>query len=136
VLKRVAFLAALLAALIGAGAWNYQRNLAREEAQAGPYHAYSDEQLGALAKAYEAEIEKHRRRYDASKSAPRQEGQGQLLDEHLRDYERASARGRAIRDAGGDLAEREATLGLIRQEQSKRGGDPTQIFLRRLTTFR
>jgi hypothetical protein len=136
VVGRLAFLAVLLAALVGGGAWNYQRNLAREAAQAGPYHAYSDEQLAALAKAYEGEIEKHRRRYDASKSTPHQEGRGQLLDEHLRDYERASERGRAIRDAGGDLAEREATLALIRQEQSKRGGDPTQIFLRRLTTIR
>lgn len=134
--RRLALLAVLLAALGGGGFWNYQRNLVREEAEAGPYHAYSDDQLAALRKAYEGEIAAHRQRYAASKAAPRQEARGQLLDEQVRDYERASARGRAIRDAGGDLAEREATLALIREEEAKRGGDPTQIFLRRLTTFR
>jgi hypothetical protein len=135
VIRRLAILAILLAALAGGGWWNYQRNLAREAAAAGPYHGYSDEQLAALAKAYEGEIEAHRRRYEASQASPRAEARGQLLDEQVRDFERANARGRAIRDAGGDLAEREATLREIHREQSRRGEDPTQVLLRRLTTF-
>jgi hypothetical protein len=135
VIRRLALLVVLLAALAAGGAWNYQRNLAREEAQAGPYHGYRDDQLAALAKAYEAEIQAHSRRYEARKAAPPPEARGQLLDEQVRDFERANARGRAIRDAGGDLAEREATLREIRAEQARRGEDPTQVLIRRLTTF-
>jgi hypothetical protein len=134
--RRLALLAVVLAALGGAGFWNYQRNLAQEEAQAGPYRAYADAQLAALAEAYEGEIETHQRRYEAAKGAPSPEARGRLLDEQVRDFERANARGRAIRAAGGDLAAREATLREIRKEQARRSEDPTQVLLRRLTTFR
>lgn len=134
-LRRLGMLVALLAALAGAGAWNYQRNLAREEAEKGPYASYSDEQLAALRGAYEAEIEKLSARYEARKQQPYEAQGGQLLGDQVREYDRASARGRAIRDAGGDLSESEATLDAIRVEQSRRGGDATQIFLKRLLSL-
>ena len=130
--RRLLMLAVLLAVLGAAGAWNYQRNLAREAAEKGPFGSYSDEQLAALHSAYEDEIRTLETRYQARKAEPYQERPGQLLGEQLREYERASARGRAIRGAGGDLAEREAALRDIELEQSRRGGDPTRIFLKRL----
>lgn len=133
--RRLVMLAAALAVLAGAGAWNFQRNLAREEAEKGPYARYSDEQLAALREAYESEIEALGARYQSQKKEPYQARSGQLLGDQVREFERASQRGRAIRDAGGDLAEREATLDDIRLEQSKRGGDPTQIFLKRLLSL-
>lgn len=134
-LRRLGMLAVVLALLAGAGAWNYQRNLAREEAEKGPYASYSDEQLAAMRSAYEAEIEKLAARYQARKQQDYEAKDRQLLGDQVREYERASARGRAIRDAGGELSMAEATLDAIRVEQSRRGGDPTQIFLKRLLSL-
>lgn len=133
--KRFGMLLVVLAAVGGAGAWNYQRNVAREAKEKGPFGSYSDEQLAALRTAYEAEIEGLAARYDSRKAQPYQAGGGQLIAEQVREFERAAARGRAIRDAGGDLAEREAALADVKREQAKRGGDPTQIFLKRLTSL-
>jgi hypothetical protein len=134
-LRRLVMLAVLLAAVAAAGAWNYQRNLAREEQEKGPYASYSDAQLAALKQAYEGEIAALQKRYQARKAEPYRAGSGPLIGDQVREFERASARGRAIRDAGGDLAEREATLADIDLELSRRGGDPTQIFLNRLLSL-
>lgn len=133
--RRLLLLLLVLGVLAGAGAWNYQRNLAREAAEKGPYGSYSDEQLAALREAYEAEVDAYAARYQSRKATSYQAGSGQLIGEQVREFERASAHGRAVRDAGGDLAEREATLAAIQLEQGKRGGDPTQIFLKRLLSL-
>lgn len=133
--RKLGFLLLALATLGAAGAWNYRRNLALEEKQRGPYASYSDAQLTVLAEAYAAEIEKHGAHYAAEKGKRHVAQDGRYMDERVADFERAATRGRAIRDAGGDLAEREAALRDIEAEQAKRGQDPTQLFLRRLLGF-
>jgi hypothetical protein len=134
-MRRVVQLFALLAVLGAGGWWNYQRNLAKEAAEPRPFRGYADADLVSLAEAYETEIETGSRRYAAAKSSSAPAGQGQLLGEQVKDFERASARGRAIRDAGGDLSEREAALADVRTEMARRRVDKTEVFLRRLLTF-
>lgn len=134
-MKRFGMLLVLLAALAGAGAWNFKRNLEREAKEAGPFASYSDDQLAALRGGYEAEVAGLESRYQARKAQPHQAGDAKFIAEQVKEFERAAARGRAIRSAGGDLAEREAALADIRKEQAKRGGDPTEIFLRRLLSL-
>jgi hypothetical protein len=133
--RRLMPLLVLLAALGAGGYWNYQRNLAKENAEPRPFRGYGEAELRALADAYQAEVQAHQKRYDAARASERTEGGGQLLDEKVRAFERASARGRTIRDAGGDLAEREAALADVRKELARRGGSPLQLHLKRLLTF-
>ena len=135
-MRRVVQVLVLLAALGAGGWWNYQRNLAKEAAEPRPLRGYAEADLESLARAYQAEIDSHARRYAAEKASPAPAARsGQLLGEQVQEFERASARGRAIRDAGGDLAEREAALADVRKEQARRRVDKTQVFLHRLLTF-
>jgi hypothetical protein len=134
-MRRIVRLLAVLAVLGAAGAWNYQRNVAKEASEPRPFRGYADADLVSLQGAYEAEIAALERRYAAAKSSQAPAPKGQLLGEQVRDFERASARGRTIRDAGGDLSEREAALADVRAEIARRRVDPTQVFLRRLLTF-
>jgi hypothetical protein len=133
--KKLGVLLVLLGALGAGGWWNYQRNLAREQAQAGPYHGYSDQQLADLAKAYEGEIRQLGQRYESRKATAHEERGGQLLGERVREFERASDRGQAIRQAGSALSTHEAALADIHAEQASRRVDPMQVLLRRLLTF-
>jgi hypothetical protein len=133
--KKLGMLLVLLGALAAGGWWNYQRNLARELAEAGPYHGYSDAQLAELAAAYESEIRALGQRYESRKAAGHEDRGGQLLGERVREFERASSRGQAIRQAGSALSTHEATLADIRAEQARRRVDPMQVLLRRLLTF-
>ena len=134
-MKRFGLVLVLLAAVAAGGAWNYQRNLAKEEAKKGPFATYSDQQLAALADGYSKEIDKLKGRYASEKANPAQQGHGAMLDEQVKDFEKAAARGRAIRSAGGDLSETEAALADIKAEQALRRQDPKDVFLRRLLTF-
>ena len=59
----------------------------------------------------------------------------QYADEQMKEFEKASQRGQAIRNAGSALATREAALRDIESELSTRGGSAQEIFLRRLLTF-
>jgi hypothetical protein len=133
--KNLGLLVVLLAALAGGGYWNYQRNLAKEEQEKGPYASYSTEQLEALAQAYEAEIQAAGGRYESEKSVRHETRDRQYADEQMKEFEKASQRGQAIRNAGGALATREAALRDIERELGTRGGSAQDIFLRRLLTF-
>jgi hypothetical protein len=134
-MRRVVQLLALLAVVGAGGWWNYQRNLAKEAAEPRPFRGYAEADLVSLSEAYETEIETSARRYAAAKSSAAPAAKGQLFGEQVKDFERASARGRAIRDAGGDLSEREAALADVRTELARRREDKTRVFLRRLLTF-
>jgi hypothetical protein len=133
--KNLGLLVVLLVALAGAGYWNYQRNLAKEEQEKGPYASYSTEQLEALAQAYESEIKAAGGRYESEKSVRHETRDRQYADEQMKEFEKASQRGQAIRNAGGALAVKEATLRDIERELSTRGGSAQELFLRRLLTF-
>jgi hypothetical protein len=133
--KNLGLLVVLLAALAGGGYWNYQRNLAKEQQEKGPYASYSTEQLEALAQAYEAEIEAAGGRYASEKSVRHEARDRQYADEQMQEFEKAAQRGQAIRNAGGALAVKEAALRDIEHELGTRGGGAYDAFLRRLLTF-
>jgi hypothetical protein len=133
--QKLGMIVVLLAALAGGGYWNYQRNLAKEEKAKGPYASYSTEQLEALASAYESEIKAAGGRYEAEKSVRHEARNRQYADQQMQEFEKASQRGQAIRNAGGALATREAALRDIERELGTRGGNAQEVFLRRLLTF-
>jgi hypothetical protein len=133
--KNLGMLVVLLAALAGGGYWNYQRNLAKEEQEKGPYASYSTEQLEALAQAYQAEIKTAGGRYASEKGVRHEARDRQYADEQIKEFDKASQRGQAIRNAGGALAMKEASLRDIQQELGTRGAGGYEVHMRRLLTF-
>jgi hypothetical protein len=133
--KNLKLLVVVLVLLAGGGYYNYQRNLAKEEQEKGPYSSYSTEQLEALVTAYEAEIGSAGKRYASEKSNRHDAADKQYADDQMREFDKAAARGQAIRDAGANLSVREATLRDIKHELGTRGGNAQSVFLRRLLTI-
>jgi hypothetical protein len=133
--KNLGMIVVVLAALAGGGTWNYQRNLAKEEQEKGPYASYSTEQLEALAQAYTAEIEAAGGRYAAEKAVRHEARDRQYADQQMQEFEKAAQRGQAIRNAGGALAMKEASLRDIEKELGTRGAGGYEVHLRRLLTF-
>jgi hypothetical protein len=135
-LRRLGLLVLALAVLAAAGAFNYRRNLALESQAPRPLRGYDEAELAALAKAYEGELKTLEARYRAKRDARAPGGQeGELLDEKVRAFERASARTQAVRGAGAELSMKEAALADVRAEQARRREDPGQVHLRRLLSF-
>jgi hypothetical protein len=129
---------ALLAILAAAGEYNYQRNKAAEE-RAAPraYRGYSDTEIAALIEAYEQEVETLEALYGAAKSRTLETRSGGLIDEQIREFERAQRAGASKRSIGADVAKRDAVLRELRREQSLRGNpaESLKLHLRRLTTI-
>ena len=129
---------ALLAGLGAAGAYNYQRNTAEEE-RAAPraYRGYSDADIAALIEAYEQEVEALEARYGAAKSRTIETRSGGLIDQQIREFERAQEAGASTRSMAADVAQRDAVLRELRREQSLRGSaeDSLELHLRRLLTI-
>jgi hypothetical protein len=124
----------LLAALGGAGAWNYNRNLRAEEAEPRPYRGYTDADLAALLEAYEGELEGLRGRSGgAGGAAPG----GPMLRDNVRAFERTRAAADAARVRAGELAGQEAVVRDLRKEQQHRAqmGSGIAVHLRRLAGF-
>jgi hypothetical protein len=114
---------AVLVALGAAGETNYQRNKAAEERETPrTYIGYSDAEIAALIEAYEGEVEVLEARYGAAKNRTLETRSGGLLDEQVREFERAQEVGTATRSMAADVAEKEAILRGLRKEQSMRGG--------------
>ena len=134
-----AFLALVLLVALGvAGAYNYTRNKAAEEQDAPrPYNGYSDAEIATLIEAYEQEVEALEARYGAAKSRDFETRNGGLIDERIGEFERAQRWGASTRSMGADVAEQEAVLRELRNEQSLRGpsADSLEIHLRRLLTI-
>jgi hypothetical protein len=130
---RSVLLLVILAGLIGAGAWNYDRNLRKEEAAPRPYRGYADAQLTALLDAYEKELEGLRGRASAGGVA----AGGQRLMDNVVAFERTRAAADAARMQQGDLAQREAIVRELRKEQQTRAqvGSGMAVHLRRLTSW-
>ena len=129
---------ALLAGLGAAGEYNYQRNKAAEESAAPrAYKGYSDAAIEALIEAYQQEVEVLEARYGAAKSRTIETRSGGLIDEQIREFERAQETGVSTRSMGADVAQREAILRELRREQSLRGSpaDALKLHLRRLVTI-
>ena len=129
----------LLLGLLGGGAgWNYQRNLALEDAEVRPFETLSDADLATLLAATEAEAKKLGARYDEARERRASvEVTGVHTAERLRDFERVQAHGRAVRDMGQRTSQVEASLAELQKETQRRAGqgDGLQVFLRRAFTL-
>jgi hypothetical protein len=129
---------ALLVILGAAGEYNYQRNKAEEERDTPrAYIGYSDTEIAALIEAYQQEAEALEERYVAAKNRTIETRSGGLIDEQIREFERAQEAGTSTRSVGADVAQREAIVRELRNEQSLRGspGDALKAHLRRLVTI-
>jgi len=130
-------LLALLALLGGGGAWNYSRNLARENQEDRPLRGYAEADLEKLLTAYEKEQERAAHRAGATPRATPKEMSGSLVGEKVREFERVQRASQRVRDANGDLAEIDLMLERIHQELQRRDQDrdPMTVFVRRVTTI-
>jgi predicted negative regulator of RcsB-dependent stress response len=120
----------LLVILGGAVEYNYQRNQAAEDRSAARvYKSYSDAEIAALIEAYEQEIETLESRYDAAKDRSLETRSGGLIDQRIKEFERAQKAGGATRSMGGVVAQKESVLRELRREQSLRGGSENTLML-------
>ena len=126
----------LLLLLVGGGAWNYHRNLARESQEDRPMRGYAEADLEKLLAAYKAEQERVARRAGATPRARQTAASGPLVGENVREFERVQRQSRRVRDAHGDLAETELMVARIEQELARRDQerDPMAVLIRRVTT--
>jgi hypothetical protein len=135
--RSLLLLLVLLGGAGGGGAWNYQRNLAKEQSQPRPWRQYSEEELRAMANAYRAEIEQYSKAWQSSRGAQPELREGELIGERVADFEeiqRASSKTRALRS---EMADREVVLEQIERELQYKAGerDVMALHLRRLTSF-
>lgn len=123
----------------GLGGWNYQRNLALETEQANsrPFQGYSDADLEQLAEAYGEKVDILDRKYKASlEKRTGVRDTGGLMAEKVQEFERVQKVGEKIRAATTMVADSEARLRQIREEQQwRRNDDQLGLHLRRLTSL-
>jgi len=130
----------IVVAAIGAGAWNYRRNLELERASraARPLSGYSTEDLEALADAYRGEVAARSARYDGAKGQRAEARERAYFDQQVQEFEKVQRQASRTRDAGGELAVREAALRDVEAELAARSGDATsewQLHWKRLTDY-
>ena len=129
---------ALLVMLGAAGEFNYQRNKAADE-RAAPrtYRGYSDAEIATLIEAYQQEVDALETRYSAAKSRSIETRSGGLIDEQIREFERAQEAGASTRSIGADVAHRDAVLRELQREQSLRRNPAgsLKLHLRRLVSI-
>ncbi|MCP5042339.1 MAG: hypothetical protein GY944_15040 [bacterium] len=124
----------------GLGGWNYHRNLGLEVEQregARPFQGYSSDALEDLAAAYGEEADILERKYKAS--LERRNGvrdtDGLLMDK-VQEFERVQKIGDSIRVATSQVADSEARLRQIRDEQAwRRNESGWTLHLKRLTSI-
>jgi hypothetical protein len=135
---------ALVAGLIGGGAWNYQRNahLAEEAKAPRPYKSYSMEQLDQLLQAYTQE----KAQFQSSLGKLEVKGEDgpayapSDLKGKLNGFERAQKNAARYNDVHSAMLDREVEIDRIQKERALRqagGGDdsPWSLTYRRITTF-
>jgi hypothetical protein len=136
---KTVLLALLLVLLAAGGAWNYHRNyeLEKQSRATRPLAGYSTDDLHALADAYRGEIASRSARYDAAKKS-RVEGRDRAyFDEQVQEFEKVQRASGRTREAGAQVAEREASLKQVEAELAARGPERAewQVHLDRLTKF-
>ncbi len=134
------FLLLVIVGIAGAlGAWNYQRNLALEEQESGsrPFEGYTDSALEELAEAYGEQADILERKYKAS--LERRNGVREtdgLIMEKIEEFDRVQKIGNSIRAATSMVADSEARLRQIRNEQAwRRNEGQWMLHLERLTSL-
>jgi hypothetical protein len=126
----------LVVLLVAGGAWNYFRNYRAEQQVFRPYRNYSEDQLGQLSEAYEANLEGLSARYGEAKSRRVEVKSGPLLGERVRAFESSQRAGERVRALGREAAKREAALRDFQAEMEYREAQKhrLRVFLRRLFT--
>ena len=122
----------LLLAVAGAGAWNYHRNLELERA-ADPdrrYQSYETQDVQALRDAYRSELESVRADLVRTKGQRDRRAQdtGSIAG-NVEQFAETTVRSAAIREAAGDVAEREGQVEELETELELRerfGHRPTR----------
>jgi hypothetical protein len=129
----------MLAVMAGVGGWNYHRNLVLETEQAGsrPFEGYSDTALVDLAAAYREQAEMLERKYKASLETRRGvRDRGGLIMEKISEFDRVQKIGSSIRVATSHVADSEARLREIQDEQAwRRNESQWSLHLKRLTNI-
>jgi len=131
-------LVAILIAAAAAGAWNYRRNLAAEEAERAkrPYAGYATEDLKTLAEAYRAEVAQLEARWQAARGARVKAADRSFFGDQIEEFERVRRRSGQRRAVGAELGETEAALRAVEEELARRAHTPREawrVHWRRLT---
>lgn len=126
-----------LVALCGAGAWNYHRNLVAEQVDhtARPLSGYSTADLESLADAYRSEIARYEAKYRGQRAQRNEARDRAHFGDQVGELEKVQRAARRTREAGAEVAEREAALRDVEAELAARGPERPawQVHLERLT---
>jgi hypothetical protein len=127
----------LLVLLIGGGAWNYHRNLLREQAEdkPRPYKTYSDDNLVQLEEGYRIELTNFNKRFGSQRSRRVAVQNRGLIGDQIDEFERVQKVARRTRELGGEAARLQSHLDFIAEERRLRANRPSelQLHLKRLT---
>src|SRR5262245_30800152 len=104
---RALLLLVVLCALIGAGAWNYHRNLVAEQAarKARPLSGYDTADLEALAEAYRQEVRGDTARYEKNRAHRAEARERSYFDEQVQEFEKVQRQSGRSRQAGERLSQ-------------------------------
>jgi len=136
--SNTALLLVVLLALVGLGAWNYQRNAAVDKSVApGPYAGVPTKDLDVLIAAYQSEIDTLKARGGTGLRATARNTSN--VGNGVREFERVQRRAQGTRAAGYEISEREGAIKAIEQEKSRRaasgeGGAAWMVILKRAFT--
>ena len=127
----------LLVLAAGAGAWNYQQNLAAEQAVHRPFRGYTDVDLDTLSGALEARTKTQAEHYQVAASRRAAAGTKSYFDEQVAEFERVQRAGAVKRQAQRDLAGSRVTLKLLDEERlyRVRERERVKLFFERLLTI-
>ena len=137
-MKKAVILLALLGLLGGVGYRNYTNAVAQEDRIPRPYRAYSDADLDQLEAAHRSQVKQLKQQWDAARGVRVDAGDGGVtVGDRARDFERAQAHGRDVRDLKSQMAESEVALDKVREERRLRASekDKLKLFVRRVTAF-
>jgi len=128
----------LLVALVGVTGWNYHRNLTAEtNVPKGAFSGVKDADLDVLRAAYQSEVDSLTKKGGIGLRATARDTTGGVAG-GAREFARVQRAMRTTREKGYEVAERQAAIEAIEQEQARRqsvAGTPTEVFLRRAFTF-
>lgn len=136
----LALLLVLLVLLLGAGAWNYHRNLQQERTseRGRPYASYSVREVQLLREAAASELAAARARFERARRGRAGSARDQgTVGGNVRQFNRTTRASDAIRDAAAEVAEHESLTATLDQELAARAslGAGMDRHLKRLTTF-
>lgn len=108
----------LLLAIAGAGVWNYNRNLEIERSfgSTRPYQGYATQDLEALRSAYASELESVRTNLVHTKSRREEVKRDGSVAANVEQFAKTAVKSAAIREAAGNVADREGQIGELDTE--------------------